>query len=228
MDNPPTIYDYADSLQANAERLEFTATVDGAGAKLIRDSEVRKILRRSAELVRGVAILGRAKNHAAIGLLARAIVESLVLLLWVEISEENAIHQSNAGLAELKRIARINLESGILKVWNRDTGQNATSDFLKSDTFKDLPKSKKITDQAKEADVQHIYDVLYRFLSMSTHGHDFGASPENAEERTLGDLQAVGALSMAIGHVGLRWLLHRQRTDNESLRKILGLNDEGP
>lgn len=214
--------DLARGLSDHAERLAFAVTIDATDAPCTRDDEVRKILARSAELIRGASALGRDRNSVALGVLARTIVESLILLLWVEISEENALHQSNAALAELKRVARINLERGTLKVWNRKTGEDATADFLRSDRFKDLQKSRKIVDLAKEAGVGNLYDVLYRFQSMSTHGHEIGKG-DNVEALVIMDLQAIGALSMAIGHVGLRWLIHRQRTDNETLRKLLGL-----
>jgi hypothetical protein len=225
MTTEPKIEDLVKGLSGHAERLAFTATIDGTGASCARDDQVRKILARSAELIRGVSALGRERNSVALGVLARTIIESLILLLWVEISEENALHQRNAGLAELKRVARVNLERGTLKVWNRKTGEDATADFLRSGRFKDLQKSRKIADLAKEAGVEHLYDVLYRFQSMSTHGHDIGKDDNGIEALVMIDLQAIGALSMAIGHTGLRWLMHRQRTGNETLRELLGLGE---
>jgi len=215
--------DLAKSLSAHAERLAFTATLEGTGEPSVRDSQVRNILARSAEILRGAAALGRQSNAVALGVLARTVVESLILLLWVEVSDENALHQSNAGLAEFKRVARVNMERGTLKVKNSKTGEDATAEFLRSERFKDLPKSKKIVDQAKEAGVEHLYDVLYRFQSMSTHGHDIGNEGHDTEALVAIDMQAIGALSTAIGHAGLRWLLHRERTDNESLRIVLGI-----
>lgn len=220
----PKIDDYVEGLSGHAARLAFTATIEGTGNEFARDVQVRKILARSAELVRGASVLGKERNFTALGVLARTIVESLILLLWVEISEENALHQSNAGLAELKRVARVNLESGTLKIWNRETGEDATTEFLRSNTFKGRPKSRKIADLAKEAGVEHLYDAVYRFMSMSTHGHEIGTADQSSEALVITDLQAIGALSTAIGHAGLRWLMHRQRTDNETLRKILGID----
>jgi hypothetical protein len=220
------VEDYAKGLSDHAERLAFTATLDGAGKSCARDDQVRKILARAAELVRGASALGRDRNAVALGVLARTIVESLILLLWVEISEENALHQSKAGLAELTRVARVNMEQGTLKVWNRKTGQDATAEFLKSDRFKGLTKSKKVVDMAKEAGVEHLYDVLYRVQSMATHGHEFGAEGADQDSALIVEMQAIGAMIKAIGHAGIRWLLNRERTDNESLRTVLGIDDK--
>jgi CO/xanthine dehydrogenase Mo-binding subunit len=89
--------DLAKSLSAHSERLAFTATLEGTGEPSVRDGQVRNILARSAEIVRGAAALGRQSNSVALGVLARTVVESLILLLWVEVSEENALHQSNVG-----------------------------------------------------------------------------------------------------------------------------------
>lgn len=219
----PKLEDLVKGVAKHAENLAVAAKADATGELYGRDDEVRKILGRCAELARGASALGKQRNSLALGVLSRTIVENLILLLWVEVSEDNARHQSKAALTELTRIARINLERGTLKVHNNKTGADATGDFLRSDRFKGLQKSKKIEDLAKEAGVEHLYDVVYRFQSMSTHGHEIGNDDHTAEAIVMIDLQAVGAMCMAIGHAGLRWLMHRERTDNETLRNLLGI-----
>jgi len=109
------------------------------------------------------------------------------------------------------------------KAYYKNTGKDTTAEFLNSDRFKGLQKSRRIEDQAKEAGVENLYNVLYRFQSMSTHGHEIGKDDHTAEAMTMIDLQAVGAMCVAIDHAGVRWLIHRQRTDNQTLRKLLAL-----
>lgn len=215
---------YAKGLLKQATYLAAAADMDAGGAECARDVQVRKIMARVAELVRGASALGREPNAVALGVLSRTIIEALISLLWVEISEENAQHQAAAGLAEFKRVARVNLERGHLKIHKRDDGTDATAGFLDSNQFRNIPKSKKVFDMAKEAGVDHLYEVVYRFMSMATHGHELGDAAAT-EESVVIDMQAIGALGTAIGHAGVRWLIHRERTDNETLRKLLGIAD---
>lgn len=56
--------------------------------------EVKQIVGRCAELVRGASALGAQGNSVALAVIGRTMVESLILILWVCVSEENAIHQS--------------------------------------------------------------------------------------------------------------------------------------
>ncbi|WP_312183601.1 DUF5677 domain-containing protein [Massilia timonae] len=219
----PTVQDYADGLAEHAKRLAFVATLEGKGEACARDVEVRKIASRCAELVRGASALGAQGNSLALAVIGRTMVESLILILWVCVSDENAIHQSQAGLAEFTRVARINIEQGKLKIRSRETGADETAEFLKSDRLKKLPAPKKVFDQAAEAGVEDLYQVFYRFMSLATHGHDMIGDEEDPEAGLIVDLQAIGAMCVAIGHVSMKWLLGRVRTDNEALRQVLGI-----
>jgi hypothetical protein len=223
MTRDSAVQDYADGLAEHAKRLAFVATLKGEGEACARDVEVRKVASRCAELVRGASALGAQNNSIALAVIGRSLVESLILILWVCVSEENAIHQSQAGLAEFTRVARINLEQGKLKIRSRATGADETAEFLKSDKFRKLPAPKKVIDQATEAGVEDLYQVFYRFMSLATHGHDMVSDEEDPDAGLIVDLQAIGAMCVAIGHVSMKWLLGRVRTDNESLRQVLGI-----
>jgi hypothetical protein len=193
----------------------------------VRDEIIRQHLLRSAELVRGAAALGREQNAACLGILARSLLEALISALWIVISTENAKTQQEASVAELSRALKINLQSDKGKVWNSHSGEDATEKFLKTDWMKNITKRKSVVDQAAEAGVTDLYNIFYRFLSLETHGHNKMESPEDddSQELSIIHIQGIGAISRAIGHVGVRWLLHRARTDNESLREVLGLNN---
>lgn len=216
-------------LLTQAELLSSAATIPVNGETSDRDGAVYQVLERCAELVRGAGSLGRDKNAVTLGIVARAILENLILLLWVEISDANAREFSEAGLAELARVVRINLESGKAKIRNRHTGQDATAEFLASERFNNLPKRKSVASRAEEAGVADLYNIFYRSLSMETHGHEVDkANGEDANVLAIMHMQGVGALSKAIGHAGVRWLLHRERTDNETLRTLLGFLENSP
>jgi hypothetical protein len=223
MPTEPTREDILKQLAANVEMLKAAAKIPGTGKLYIRDDEVRQILGRTAELLRGVTALGRERNVITLTIVLRTILENLIVLLWVLVSEENAQQQSMAGLAELRRITRINLEKGNAKIFKKGTGADATAEFLASGSLKGNP-SKNLDQCAREAGVSGLYDAIYRTLSMAVHAHGFGPDDSSDEPEVEIELHAAGALAKAIGHVGLRWLVHRQRTDNEALREVLGLN----
>ena len=189
-----------------------------------RDEPVRQMLARCSEIGRACAALGETKNPTTLALLARAELESLITLLWTVISTANAAELKSAGLAELTRAARVNLQSGKLKATNKATGANETSRLLQDDRFKKLPKRKSVETKAEEAGVLDLYNIFYRFMSLETHGHQLETEANaDAWELTAMHLQGLGALTLAIGHVGTLWLLHRRRIESEALRQLLGL-----
>lgn len=212
-----------EQLAAYVEMLKAAAKVPGAGKPCIRDDEVRKILGRTAELVRGVTALGRERNVITLTMVLRTILENLIVLLWVLVSEENAQQQSMAGLAEMRRITRINLEKGNAKVFKKVTGEDATAEFLASGSLKGS-SSKNLDQCAREADVSSLYDAFYRPLSMAVHAHGFGSDNSSDDPEVEAELHAAGAFARAIDHVGRCWLIGRVRTDNETLLQKLGMN----
>lgn len=229
MNSQITIESIAADVLEQAKRLAAVAEMEGNGAPQLRDDEVRTIVARCSELVRGAGTLGASRNAVALGVVLRTVIESLILLLWVEVSEENAKHQAGAGLAKFARIAKINIQAKNLRVMSSTSGEDVAEDFLNTPVFKNRQKSKNVVDMAKEAGVLYLYDVLYRFQSMSTHGHSFEKENQgkDIEEKLEADLKAVASIAQAIGHVAVRWLLGRERTDNKTLSEIFGLIEEG-
>lgn len=215
----------ATDIVEQAKRLAQVGKLEAAGAATVRDGEVRKIALRTSELIRGAASLGRERNAVALGVVFRTVIESLIVLLWVEVSDENAAHQAGAGLAEFARVAKINIQEKNLKVRKIDTGEESSDELLKSPVFQGLKKSKSIVEMAKEADVSFLYNVLYRIMSMSTHGHNVDEDIDDNEKIWI-ELQAVAAISQAVGHVAVRWLVNRERTNNKTLAQLLGLDDK--
>lgn len=220
-DQAPDIADLVAGLTKHAEALHAASSMEVPGEPAEADALVREMLSRAGDLVRGAAALGQQRNVASLGVLLRAILENLILLLWVQVDQQNAKALSESAHAELVRAARINLEKGRARVLDRETGEDATAEFLQSDKFKNLPKRQSIEARAKEAGVEDLYTVFYRFMSLDTHGHKRSETDEKSEQLAAIQLQGAGGLAMASGHSGARWLLHKERTDNETLRSLL-------
>jgi hypothetical protein len=214
----------ANSLDMSSIALKSASSLEASKSEDQRDIPVRQILERCAEFARASATLGRDNNPASLSILARATLENLILILWVIVSVENAEELKNTAVAELTRAARVNLQSGKLKIKNRKTGEDATAKFLADDRFKNLSKRKSVESRAKDAGVLDLYNVFYRFMSLETHGHDMGINDISSEwDLSVMHMQGIGALIKAIGHAGTLWLLHRQRVNNETLRVLFGI-----
>jgi hypothetical protein len=224
MANPPNAEEVVSTLGKRAEALAAAASmkVDSAEASEM-DSPVREMLMRAADLVRGAALLGMESNATALGVVARALLENLISILWVQVDPAHAGQLKQAAVAEVARMARVNLKAGKARIVNRHTGEDATAEFLASDRFKNIPRRTSVEERAKQAGVEDLYDIFYRALSMEIHGHSLGRA-EKRNELAMMHMQGIGAIALATGHSGARWLLHRERTDNETLRSLLGFN----
>jgi hypothetical protein len=149
----------------------------------------------------------------------------LITILWVQVDAAHPDHLKRAAAAEIARLARVNLKAGKARIIDRETGEDSTAEFLASDVFKNLPRRMSVEDRAKQAGVEDLYNIFYRSLSMGVHGHSL-ASADTSLELTVMHMQGVGAIALATGHSGVRWLVHRERTDNDTLRKLLGFGRE--
>lgn len=223
MNSSPDQAELVASLKKHAEVLGAAATMDVHGAPSTdMDQAIRGMLSRSAELLRGAASLGNEANPTALEVIARALLENLIAILWVQVDAAHPDHLKKVSFAEVARMARVNLKAGKARILNRETGEDATAEFLASDRFKNLQRRMSVEDRAKQAGVEDLYNIFYRSLSMGVHGHSLGAG-DTSLELTVMHMQGVGAIALATGHSGVRWLVHRERTDNETLRKLLGL-----
>jgi len=217
------------SLNKQAEGLQAAAQMKQSGKPAETDEAVRQMLQRASDLVRASGALGEQRNSIALAVLSRAILENFILMLWVQVAADNAATLKQMAVAELVRAAKVNFEKGKARIVDRQNGEDATVKFLQSERFKNLPKRVSIETRAKEAGVEDLYTVFYRFMSLDIHGHNFLQGNEKTDDVTVMHLQGIGALVLASGHVGVRWLIHRQRTDNETLRVMLGFElDETP
>ena len=216
-----SMHEQVDLLLAGS-RLEASTQAD------LRDEIARQQLCRAAELLRGAAALGAARNSACLGILGRSMLEQLITVLWAIRSTENAQAHQSAGSIELGKALRMNLMAGKAKVWNKHTGEDATAEFLQSEQMQKSSKRKSVEEQAREADVLDLYTVFYRLMSLETHGHH-SVTSDDADSNSLCDmhLHGIGAISRAIGQACVWWLLHRSSPDNQSIRDVLGLNGAG-
>ncbi|MGB1539258.1 MAG: hypothetical protein ACPHAN_16275 [Pseudomonadales bacterium] len=117
------------------------------------------------------------------------------------------------------------MKDGLLSVKPKEDGADVTNEFLSA---RSKPKKGvSVEQQARESGILHLYQILYRFMSLETHGKcETVVDPAERSEVTLVHLQTIGAISQVFGHTAILWLLHRQKITNEKIRELLGLNHE--
>lgn len=165
------------------------------------------------------ASLAVGPNELAVNVLVRSIIELSLKLHWATLSAENAKHLSNLSAEHLKTIFRANAKAGIAKIVDRQ-GNDFTAEFLSNGHADRGQRQVSLEVMAQQSGLHDIYNLFYRFQSMHTHGNiDSGSSALT----TPGTLGVVGVFSILLGHLGVRWLVHRSRPDNEEIRSLLGL-----
>lgn len=221
----PEINEICENLKIHSQALKQSSTEVFSEERSEVDKPVRSVLLRAAEIIRGGADLGYTKNPTALGIITRQLVELFISLQWIISAPERAEKYSTFALSELERVAKIVMREGLLSVKTHEGGADLTEEFLTK--REKANKGISIEQQAREAGLSHIYQVFYRFMSLDTHGKtETIVDPEESLEATIVQLQTIGAISQAFGHVAILWLMHRQKTDNEKIRELLGLNEQ--
>ncbi len=211
----------AKDLRLRSEAMDAGASMS---AKDDGHSEIDLILRQSlktgSELMASCAALASGPHELAVNVLIRSLIELGLKSHWATLSSSNAEHLLAASKEQVKTIFRANAKTGIARIVDRD-GNDLTAAFLANGRAERGQKQITIETMAQQCGLHDIYNVFYRFQSMHTHSNE--VSDRSLETRTI-TLCCVGAFSMFLGHVGVRWLVARSRPDNEEIRDLLGLN----
>jgi len=183
------------------------------------DAVVRQMLQAGSELMNSCAMLAQGPHDLAINILLRSVIELAIKAHWATMSADNADSLQNATREQFKTLFKVNAKRGIVRMVDRD-GNDHTQSFLNSGRLDKGSQLPSIEVMADRCGLRDLYNVFYRFQSLHTHANDLGAGSPQTKEATLG---AIGIFCILLGHIGVRWLLHRSRPDNEEIRQLLGL-----
>ena len=211
-----------------AEDLKHGAVAMAAGAVMPAkddlhpevDAVVRQSLNSCSQLMASCASLALGPHELAVNVLKRSIIEMALKLHWATLSPGNAGYLLAAPREQAKAIFRANAETGKAKIVDKD-GKDLTAAFIAEGGASKAHKPISVEAIAKQAGLQDLYNVFYRFQSSYTHGIKLS---EGGAETTRVSLVGLGAFGMLLGHIGVRWLVDRSRPDNEEIRSLLGLN----
>ena len=184
------------------------------------DAFVRQSLKAGSELMGSCSSLASGPHELAVNVLVRSIIELSLKTHWATLSPENAKHLLALSTEQIKTIFRANAQTGIAKIVDRQ-GNDYTAEFMASGRADRAQKQVSLEVMAQQSGLRDLYNVFYRFQSMHTHGNDVSGTTAQTTHTTL---CCVGVFSILLGHLGVRWLVHRSRPDNEEIRSLLGLS----
>jgi hypothetical protein len=215
------------STQVFATKLEqLSVLIPSSGEHDVRDDSVRAMVKRESHLASACATLAPTLNNVAVIILARALLENLITLLWVIDNPDNPDNLRLEKLNQMRQAARKNMKQGLLKILKRPEELDCTNDFLNRPEFIKIAKRKSVEQRAKESDFHDIYSVFYSFLSMELHGYSIRDPEEPPSTVMCEDLQCIGAFLNCSVLVAESWLSFRRRPSNEQLREALGLSNK--
>ncbi|MGO9016188.1 MAG: DUF5677 domain-containing protein [Dissulfurispiraceae bacterium] len=181
-------------------------------------------LRRAADITDGFVLAAETSLIESANILERSLFETLVVTRWLMQSDENVQMFNNAGINEMKRLARKNLLSGYAKILNKKNQEDKTSDFIQSSVMKEIPKRLRIEEMAKNANFERIYTMYYGFQSLLVHGTSSGIkSVKEADELLYMAASAAGGFIYAINVTIQNWIFHRKQTPMSDINRILGV-----
>ncbi len=200
------------------ERLSFLSHREFEGE---RPKALLHCLQEAVELGQGCLVLGRGPLPLPIFVVARVLVETLILAAWVARSEQNANTYMEAGAQALAKFARINIEHERLVVRSKSTGRDETPNLLNALKTVEVERLS-IEKIAAEVGLAKVYDIAYRFFSLHVHGKTYGLpSREKLEEGATFALPAVVSLLQSILLLSENHLLHDRDTSGAEIEHVL-------
>jgi hypothetical protein len=189
-----------------------------------REKAVVYCLRHAIDLAKGCLAISEAGLPDSTATLSRATLEALFWARYVTMSPENAQEFTNSTINEMKRVARKNLSAGYAQVFDINTNNDKTNEFLNSSEMKDIPGRLSIETAAKLGGLERVYTNLYGFLSMIAHGraYDLRTKAINIKGELFSSVSAtLGALE-CIEVISSDWIAYRKQTPREIIIRLLG------
>jgi len=189
----------------------------------VREDALVYCLARALDLTEVCLFCCEKSIPTSLQVIARGILETMVIACWVQLSDENANEYQHLARHELARIARRNLLAGYATIHHRETEEDVTSETLASDLFSEIPPRKRIETLAEESGLGKIYTMFYGFMSIQAHGLDFGITSEEGDpiEDIFSTIAMVNSMVDVIRYVVRKWIVNRQTTNAHEINSIL-------
>ncbi|QNN69343.1 DUF5677 domain-containing protein [Thermomonas carbonis] len=211
--------DIANSVKEQISLLQFICEMpikDDPRDRLAHDSA-----KYASELGHSSSLLLGPENTAAFHILLRCIIESILKLAWGLRSAENAMSLERTAHNEFRRNLKSLINEGVLSLEDSDGGLSLDETVIQLAVIDSGDKAPNVREMSKALGLEHFYQVLYKMLSMHTHGTSSIVSPNPPQSKItdrahalLGGLETVKILSG-------KWLALRELVDPISLQAAL-------
>lgn len=208
-----------DEVAADLPRLQAEAAHGDSLADHLIDR-----LRVAYENGEGCIVL--ADNNLPVPLLTvtRSLFESLISTFWASLSESNAQTVVESSRREMARLLRNVLCSGRAVVQDRTTGEDVTEKVLKSPVIGEAQRPPKFNVMANAARIKNIYDDIYGFLSMFSHGTATEILVRmGREEPTFAALETSRAILESLELIAVNHIREQRQTSRGELERILNV-----
>jgi hypothetical protein len=160
------------------------------------------------------------EHTVAFQILLRSISEAMIKLGWGLQCDENAISLEMSAHNDFRRNLNSLIKDGVLSL-ERPDGSALDETVLALAIVDKEHRSTNVREMARALGLDHFYQLLYKNLSMQTHGTASIVSPTQPKTEMvdranalLGGLQTVKILSA-------KWLTLRERVEPSSLQSML-------
>ena len=170
----PAPYDIPqDALLARQAAVKFIEELPALRAATATDAIGNYLLDRvkiTADHATGCAMLGDAGLAAPLAVVCRALLEGVFGTYWASLDDANGRTLMAATTKELTRVMLRDLEAGHASMRDRVTGEDRTAEILRHPAAATAERLPRFDHMAKAAGLGRIYDLLYRPMSMFSHG----------------------------------------------------------
>lgn len=176
-------------------KLRKFAVADNVGEHLLARVKV------AAEHANGCALLGDAGLAAPLAVVCRALLEGVFGTYWASLDDANGRVLIEATNKELTRVMLRDLEAGHATIRDRITGEDRTAEIRRHPASARAERLPRFDYMAKAAGLGRIYDVLYRPMSLFSHGAGVELLSSDGRDSFLhSQLHAASAL-VGLGHL---------------------------
>ena len=161
------------------------------------------------------------KHLVAFHILLRSITESMLKLAWGLQSEQNAISLETSAHNEFRKNLTSLIKDGALSIQNPTDGSSLDQTLLDLAQVDPKHRPTNVREIAKALGLELFYQLLYKNLSMQTHGSYSVVS--SSQPRTLLEDRAKALLGglETVKIISAKWLALRELVDPASLQAVL-------
>ncbi len=157
----------------------------------------------------------------AFHILLRCITESMLKLAWGLQSDQNAISLETSAHNEFRRNLTSLIKKGALSIEDPTDGSSLDQTLLHLAQVDRKHRPTNVREISKSLGLELFYELLYKNLSMQTHGSYSVVSPNPPKTASQDRAKALLGALETVKIISAKWLALRELVDPASLQAML-------